>query len=79
MQKFLALFGLGMGVFFILAGLSLMFINPAPVQEFIAENQYPDWAGKAVGFIVFVYGLFRLNRSIKWLRNKNPQQDVLRK
>ena len=79
MQKFLAIFGLGMGVFFLLTGLSMMFINPEPVQKFIMENQYPDWSGKVVGFIVFVYGLFRLNRSIKWLRNKNPRQDVLRK
>lgn len=79
MTKFLAIFGLAMGAFFLLAGCSLMFLDPAPVREMIDQGNYPAWSGKAVGFIVFVYGVFRLNRSIKVMRNKKENENVVNK
>ena len=79
MYKFLAIFGLGMGAFFLLAGVSMMFLNPEPVRQMIEANKWPTWSGQAVGFIVFVYGVFRLNRSIKTLRNKKEKQSVVNK
>ena len=59
--KFAAVFGIIMSVFFIISGI-LVPIHP-PLAGLFRGGGFPDWAPYIVGFILVVYGLFRLSRA----------------
>ncbi len=59
--KFAAVFGIVMSVFFIISGI-LIPIHP-PLTKLFQGKPFPDWAPFIVGFILVIYGLFRLSRA----------------